>query len=891
MKLLFDPNLSYQNDAIKSVTDLFIGQSKKEFYFDRDMAINDEIDIASLNTIPNDFDLSDKQLLYNIQEVQKRNQLRESEELKEKHFSIEMETGTGKTYVYLKTIYELNKLYGFKKFVIVVHSIAIREGVLKNLQITHAHFQEQYEKVPIHFRVYDSGKVSDLRDFAQNNNIEILVLGIDSFAKDTNIINIPRDQTGGIEPIKLIRDTRPMVIVDEPQNMETDKRKEAIASLNGLCTLRYSATHKHRYHLVYSLNPVQAYDLNLVKQIEVDSIRSIDAFNEAFIIVHRVETKKNRITAIASIDAEINGIIKKKKVRLQLHSDLYKESGSREIYQGYQVNGIDVRGQQITFSNGKMVEKGQDLGTISDHVRRQQIENTIKAHLEKEKQFRKGNQKIKVLSLFFIDKVAHYRSYEDQESSKGKYAQWFEEIYMKLVEKEKPLPNNFEMNAIHNGYFSKDNKGKLKDSKKGESKEDKETYSLIMKDKEKLLDPKHPLRFIFSHSALREGWDNPNVFQICTLNETSSEIKKRQEIGRGLRLCVNDHGERIRDPDINRLTIIANDFYHDFAKALQKEIEEDCGVSFVGRIKESRDRTQVHHRKGFYLDPRFLEIWDRIKQKTTYRVDYKSEELIEKSVNDVKEMDEIKEPSIIVQKRLITMDEQSGVDSRLSNIPTVKQLPITLTKIPNIIEEIEKKTNIKKTTIKTILKNSNRYQEIKNNPQLFIDNVSKIIKDNLEQLLVDGVKYRKIEGQEYEMSVFKTDELYAYRNDNDFNVRNRNKTIYDSWIPLDSNVENKFAKDCESAEEVKFYFKLPHGFKIPTPIGNYNPDWALIFENDDKIYFVAETKETSRGEVDESLLRPEEQKKIKYGRAHFKEFKDVKYQVTPNLETLSLNTP
>ncbi len=588
MKLHFDSNQEYQLEAIKAITDIFEGQplSNGDFEF----SISTSGSLLSENGFGNNLILSQEQLLANVKAIQQRNSIKEKNlELEGMNFSIEMETGTGKTYVYLRTIYELSSIYGFKKFVIVVPSVAIREGVLKNLQITHEHFQSLYDKASVNFDIYDSKKISNLRSFASSNAIQILVINIDSFAKDENVINRPNDKLTGKKPIEFIQSTKPIVIIDEPQNMETEIRKRAILNLNPLCTLRYSATHTNLYNLMYSLNPVKAYDLGLVKQIEVDSIVSENDFNDSFIQVESISRVGNNITAKIKIDVNSAQGIKRKSVTANGRKlDLFELSGKNEKYDGLKIYEIDFGNQQIELTNGIILSAGQTQGGMNDEVMRFMIKKTVEEHLRKEKLFKgKG---IKILSLFFIDKVKNYREYDANGNSlNGKYAQWFEEIYNHEI--LKPIFSSLIFHPVkdlHNGYFSQDNKGRVKDTG-GETQADDDTYKLIMQEKERLLDLNTPLRFIFSHSALREGWDNPNVFQICTLNETKSEIKKRQEIGRGLRLSVNQSGQRIFDPNINKLTVVANERYEDFAKALQKEIEEDCGVDFSGRTKNKNE--------------------------------------------------------------------------------------------------------------------------------------------------------------------------------------------------------------------------------------------------------------------------------------------------------------
>jgi len=880
MKLTFDPNLSYQLDAIKAVTDIFEGQPSDESLtatYEQDGMLN------MIFSIGNKLILSEEEILKNLQEVQKRNEIAESEQLESLDFSVEMETGTGKTYVYLRTIYELNKKYGFKKFVIVVPSVAIREGVLKNLEITYEHFQNLYDHVPVNYYVYDSSKVSALRSFAMNNNIEILVINIDSFAKDENIINRPNDKLNGRNPIEFIQATNPVVILDEPQNMETEKRRKAIANLNPVFKLRYSATHRNMYHMVYSLNPVKAYDLGLVKQIEVDSVVEENNVNNAFIRLEDIKVNKSGISAKLAIYFNDRNGVKKKKVTVRPGDDLYKLSNEREMYAaGFILEEIDADNEYIVFSNGIKLYKGEAQGTLSDEIMKMQMRNTIKEHLEKERRLLpKG---IKVLSLFFIDRVANYRQYDaDGNPKPGKFAIWFEEIYKELVENEYKDLNKFSIEEIHNGYFSKDKKGKLKDTK-GNTKADDDTYRLIMKDKERLLDINTPLRFIFSHSALREGWDNPNVFQICTLNETQSEMKKRQEIGRGLRLAVNSEGKRIYDRNINRLTVVANEAYEDFAKTLQKEIQEDCGVSFEGRVKNKRKRVKIKYRKGFEIDPEFLALWERLKHKTTYRVHYDTAKLIEESAKEINHLPEIKPPVIRSTKVRLEMHED-GVDTLTRSIKT-KEFSEHKWKIPDVLAYIQSKTELTRYTIYDILRRSDRLGDLLKNPQLFMDLSVQAIQRVLHDFMIEGIKYQKINGQEYEMKLFESEELQAYLDDKLFEVSDPSKTIYENFIPLDSQVESQFAKDCETSEQVKFYFKLPHWFKIPTPIGTYNPDWALVFEDDRKVYFVAETKDTGTDKVDLNKLKPTERMKIKCGVAHFKEFDDIEYKVVKRLNDL-----
>lgn len=879
MKLSFESNLSYQQEAIQSVVGLFEGQNIEDSGYSYNLtgALN------MIDGIANKLVLTEEQVLRNLQDVQEQNELPKSQTLEGMHFSVEMETGTGKTYVYLRTIYELNRKYGFKKYVIVVPSIAIREGVLKNLQITHEHFQTLYDNTPTRYYVYDSSHISKLRGFATGDNIEILVINIDAFAKDENIINKPNDRLNGQEPIRFIQSVNPIVIVDEPQNMESEKRIAAIQNLNPLCTLRYSATHRNRYNLVYSLNPVKAYDLGLVKQIEVDSVMEENSLNGAFIALESITPQKTRVTAKLTIDQNIKDGVKQKTVTIRTGDDLYNLSNEREIYRnGYIVEEIDASNSCVVFSSGETLYVGEKHDDQNDEVMRFQMRRTIEEHLRKELRLNKLG--IKVLSLFFIDRVANYRSYDEKGNVLyGKFAQWFEEIYNELI--NQPVfqsLNKYSIEQIHNGYFSQDKKGHIKDTN-GETQADNDTYNLIMKDKETLLDMNNPLRFIFSHTALREGWDNPNVFQICTLNETKSEIKKRQEIGRGLRLAVNQEGIRVRDRSINRLTVVANESYNDFAKALQTELQEDCGVDFTGRIKPKRDRVSVRYRKGFEADPLFLEIWEKLKGKTTYRVKYDTAVLIQNAAKAVKEIPVINAPSVrSVKTEIILTDKGVSANYKGDKLSKAKSDYV----IPDYLNYIQNRTELTRSTIYEILNRSGRLQDIVVNPQLFMDYAVSTIRRVLYDLMIDGIEYRRISGAEYEMRLFKDSDLEIYLNDFTFKVNQSGKTIYENYIPLDSTVESRFAQDCEQSEQIKFYFKLPEWFKIPTPIGSYNPDWAIVFEDDKRIFFVAETKDTGTPTIDLNKLHPSEKQKIKCGIANFKTIDGMTYRVVSKVGDL-----
>ena len=865
MKLQFDANQDFQLDAINAAVDLFKGQpaGASDFAYSKAASVGGTF----LSVVANNLLLDEETILKNLQTVQKANNIEESNRLDGFHFSIEMETGTGKTYVYLRTIHELHKQYGFKKFIIVVPSLAIKEGVLKNLEITKEHLDIIYEKPVMNWFEFDPKKRSLSKNFATTNSLQIMVMNIDQFTRAGNIFYQKSDW--GM-PAEFIRATRPIVIVDEPQNMETDIRRQAIAKLNPLCTLRYSATHTVTYNQIYRLDPVSAYDLGLVKRIEVDGITEAENFNQAYIEVKSINRQKNKITAKLKIDVNaVEGVLKK-DVTVKIGDDLFEKSNKRDLYrEGFIVSEIDR--ETITFNNGLVLNLGQRQGGLTDEIMKYEIESTVKNHLDKESQLQ--SKGIKVLTLFFIDRVANYRGYENENPVKGKIALWFEEIYEELRQspKYKALAK-WKVKEIHNGYFAQDKKGNWKDSNEGrDTQDDDSAYQLIMKDKERLLDINVPLRFIFSHSALREGWDNPNVFQICTLNETQSTLKKRQEIGRGLRLPVNSDGKRIFDTNINVLTVTANEHYEEFARQLQVEIETECGVKFDGgRIKDKNKKKRIKLTKNLVLDENFKAIWDKIKHKTRYSVDYSTDELIRRAAQRIKNI-EITKPKLIKSKADIQIT-RDAVAAELT-AQSSRDLLGDVDNIPDILSYIQGKTRLTRDTICWILIESGRVDDIFINPQQFMDKACSEINTVLNEMIVDGVKYEKIAGEYWDQMLFDDKELYGYLNDL-FEVKKTEKTVYD-YIPVDSNIERDFAKACEDRDDIKFYFKLPFWFKIETPLGTYNPDWAIVYEGDKKVYFVAETKGTNN--LNDPSLSNEERYKIICGKRHFENFPDVKF--------------
>lgn len=910
IKIQFDAAQGYQLDAISAVVNVFAGQPlSAEGALTRFDSPFDMGGLWSETGIGNALRVSADAMLRNVREVQGANALPLSETLAElgasatephphprpplevegdrstapidgegaaafPNFSIEMETGTGKTYVYLRTAFELHRAYGFTKFIIVVPSVAIREGVMTSLSLMNEHFRGLYDNVAFDTWVYDSKQVSRVRAFAMSNSLQFMVMNIDAFKKSDTVIRQENDKLSGRKPLEFIQSTRPIVIMDEPQNMETDAARNAIADLSPLCTLRYSATHRNAYNLLYKLDPVRAYDLKLVKRIEVDSILEQPGFNTPYVALKSITATKTKITA--KIEIDVNGKDGPRRAEFKLQSpkhqaDLFELSGKREQYRDWIVDALNFGEKEISFTNGTFVREGEATGALQDEVMRTQIQETVREHFEKELRLarsQKTGQRIKVLSLFFIDRVANYAN-ED-----GKIRTWFIEAYQRIASEPKymvlkPLP----VEQVHNGYFAQA-KGVPKDSR-GDTTADDEAYELIMRDKARLLSIDEPLRFIFSHSALREGWDNPNVFQICTLNETKSEIKKRQEIGRGLRLPVMETGERCRDESINRLTVIANESYSDFAEKLQNEIETECGVSFAGRIADKRKKKAIKLKSGWKLNEDFKEIWERIKHKTRFSVEFDTAALIERAAKRIRESEKIETPRVRAEKARLQLSHD-GVGTQVIGVRE-NETGYRAYSVPDLIAYLQKSTELTRTTIAQMLLKSGRLSDVAINPQQFLDQALAAIRFELRMAMVDGIKYEKVVGDSYDQMLFENDELEAYLN-NSVPVSN---SIYEETI-FDSEIERKFAEDMSGRGDVKLCVKLPSWFIVDTPVGTYNPDWAVVLEHDRKVYLVRETKGTTNIE----LLAADERDKVKCGKKHFDEL-GVDYKVVSKASEVS----
>ena len=976
MKIQFDANQPFQLDAVAAITDLFDGQPQgtPEYAVINTgsgtglFAGQQQTELGAGNQLL----LSGDKLRENTRVLQTRNDIEvanpsaplESWELFDgpanqsrpcPHFSVEMETGTGKTYVYLRTIFELSRRYGFQKFIIVVPSVAIREGVLKNIDITAEHFRALYSNLPFEHFVYDAKKVNRLRQFATSTQLQILIINIDAFRKNftgteaeqkSNVIYKESDKLSGRQPIEFVQAARPIVIIDEPQSVDsTDKAQEAIKALNPLCTLRYSATHRNPYNLVYRLDPVRAFELKLVKQIVVASAYAEGTANDAFVRVEKIDYK-NGIKAKLRIHVQSTDGPKPKSVTVKQGADLFTLSNERAHYKnGFEVAEINAEpgNEYIRFSNGRTLRQGEEIGAMRDDVLRAQIKHTIKRHLEKELQLRARG--IKVLSLFFIDRVANYRDYDVAgQPVKGKFAEAFEAELSELAKDERYRALTWltqPMDKLHNGYFAQDKKGVLKDTR-GDTQADDEVYNLIMREKERLLSLDEPLRFIFSHSALREGWDNPNVFQICTLNESHSAVKKRQEIGRGLRLPVDQNGLRVFDDSVNKLYVMANESYEDFAKKLQTEYEEDCGVTFgkipftalvkltrivdgieqpigpemaevirtalvaqkmldaEGRIqpafdpkrkdfrlelpeehldltpavvdllsayqierhiRRERDDGPNRLKKEVVLSPEFEALWNHIKPKTTYRVEFETDKLVERAVDAIKRMEKIDTPTIHVAVGQVQVVKGGVMTTAMS---VAEEQPVYgVRTLPDILAYLQNETELTRSTLVRILKASGRLGEIFNNPQRFMDAVAGILKYELHRLLVDGIKYERLPGTgadtEWEMLLFKNEEVINY-----LTAIQVNKSVYE-YVVYESEVEREFARKLDQREDIKLFVKLPDWFKVETPVGTYNPDWAIVKHEDQTIYLVKETK----GTKDFLKLRTTEADKVRCGKKHF----------------------
>lgn len=1011
MKLRFK-HQKFQADAVKATCDIFTGQidASHRFAIDQGDLSNNLLSRLERTGFGNaDISLQDAQLIKNLHEVQGLQNIPRSSRIEKLNsrpvFTIEMETGTGKTYTYIKTMYELNKQYGWCKFIVVVPSIAIREGVYKSFQTTADHFAEDYGK-KIRFFIYNSSKLNELEQFSEDPGINVMIINTQAFnarGADALRIYMQLDSFQSRRPIDVIAATKPIIIVDEPQSvLGTDRKanvtRESIMRFNPLFFLNYSATHREDFNKVYRLDAVDAYQKQLVKKITVKGItvKGGTATN-GYLYLQKINTYPNK-KPTATIAFEVNGksgsgIMRKTKT-LVLGDDIYVHSGELEAYHdGYKISEINARDEDgfVDFVNGIRIHEGEVIGeTNPDDLRRIQIRETIMSHLETERKlYKKG---IKVLSLFFIDEVAKYKKYTDDGEQKGDYAKIFEDEFKKAIDIYLSQQLQFEEDAdfrsylekfqaseIHAGYFSIDKKGHAINSKEGKEggSDDVSAYDLIMKNKERLLDLKEPVRFIFSHSALREGWDNPNVFQICTLRKSDAEIKKRQEIGRGLRLCVDQNGIR-QDAeilgenlvhDINILTVIANESYESFASSLQNEFNEiiakrpkDASASlFIGKIiqdasgertvtidtavagdiylglvtaglvdKTTKQLTDAYHslteekkiesvreavgdmlmpfaeniqnilasvydpRRGQlvtnarrsqklnlnqdkFASAKFKELWNRINEKTYYTVEFDEQELIDRCVKALDMNMRVTKTEVIITEGLLKSVGKDKLEMYREKIGT----PIEISEISNdivkydLISELAKfqndgGTSLTRKTIAKILSGikPETFAKFKMNPEEFIHNAIQLINGEKAATIVEHIEYDKLNERWDGGEIFINGEITGEYNHN--LIDTPNKHLYDK-LRYDSTVEKDFAEELDKSEAVEVYVKLPKRFYIDTPMGHYNPDWAIAFTDGSgvkHIYFVAETKGVSEGQLDVGV-KGVEKAKIECARKHF----------------------
>lgn len=980
MRFQFDPHQPYQASAIEAVTDLFDGQPadadqlvttfrllpSEPALFDQDEVSGQvSLDIAAeVGAVGNNLVLDEDTILANVQRVQDRNGLESAQALADGlQFDVEMETGTGKTYVYLRTAFELAKRYRFTKFIILVPSVAIREGVKTSIDLMREHFRHLYPEINMDASVYAGERAEEVRDFASATCLQFLVMTIDSLRgdKNTRIMHQTRDKLAGLRPLDYLRATRPIVIMDEPQNMESQLAQSAVADLDPLCTLRYSATHRVTRNVVYRLDPLDAHQLGLVKTIVVSDAQELGGSAKPYVKLLGVSRDPFK-ASLELVCRKKDGSYAKRKVTATQGDDLERVSGGNPAYEGnWRVSEISVEPERIELSNYGYLHVGDEIGSNQDAVFREMIRETIREHIRKELQVHARG--IKVLSLFFIDKVASYLGDGvNNLDANGDFATWFDELYTEELDRQPEARDIMPVTALEarSGYFAqmKSGKGKnavmtFKDSS-GKTKADDDAYELIMRDKARLLSMDEPVRFIFSHSALREGWDNPNVFQICTLRDMASETERRQTIGRGLRLPVNQAGQRISDTGLAQLTVVASESYQAFASALQNEYQKaGVAIGFVRKQEFSRLPITVDgkeavlgakrsaeiwdhlHRRGFineqgevqgswvpeqlgftvdlpepyaeyeddvinivnackmetiikrkrkrvarklnkelYAAPGFEEFWDKITQRTTYRVNFERQALVDACVNRIKTAPRIEPIRIQVTRTKMTMTrggtKGSALGSRGANLTGSYPLP-------DIVAQLQEATSLTRRTIIDILTDSGRLGEFLGNPNDFIKMASTCIQEELAHVVVEGIQYEKIGGSIYELRELQEDGLEEKDRflDQLYKVTNTGKTDFD-YVVFDSAVERQFAEHLDGREDIRLFMKLPDKFRIPTPVGDYNPDWAIIKteEGQDRLYLIRETKSS----LDPTKRRPGENAKINAAIKHFEAI-GVNYKV------------
>ena len=949
----------FQADAASAICELFSGQSKQSenFFLSRD----DEIKIGSNAPL----ELTDEQLLKNLRGVQSKNNLPISERLEGRNFSVEMETGVGKTYTYIKTMYEFNKNYGWSKFIIVVPSVAIREGVKKSFAMTEEHFAEEYGEKIRHF-VYSSKNLSVIKSFVSDSKIWAMIVNVQAFnsSNENRRMLQELDEFNSQIPIEVIAQINPIMIIDEPQSVEGKKARQKIPEFKPLITLRYSATHRNIFNLVYRLDALDAYQKRLVKKISVKGIEKRGGNSAGYIFFEAVNLSKKAPTATLTFKRKGANDIKKITRKISVGNNLYELSNGLDEYKNnFVVTEIDGAEYSIQFLNGTKLFVGQVIGDVDEaELRRIQIRETIQSHLERESElFGRG---IKVLSLFFIDEVAKYRQYDENTPLAGIYAKIFEEEYISAVQNfqadtdYKNYLENISAQDTHAGYFSADKKNRAINSKE----DDADAYNLIMRDKEKLLDLRTPVRFIFSHSALREGWDNPNVFQICTLKQSTSDVRRRQEVGRGMRLCVNQRGERMDEDKIgedihriNVLTVVANESYQTFAAGLQEEIAEAINrpkifdreffigkkiggqkideklskkiyralilqdyldeddhltekfftdkangtINFGAELEPAReslikllsgDEYKITNARADNVaakldeqklsDKNFQTLWARISRKGFYTIDFDSEKFITTAAAELNKKLLAAESYFVIEGGTLNDD---GVFNKNSSRTEKFQSAAIFPEI-NLVGKLVEATGLTRREVTKILRGLEPliFEQLKINPEKFIPDAAKIINVAKAAQVAENINYTAIAAH-FDIKIFHTADIKGRLNHNAIATA---KNLYD-YLIYDSDVEKNFAAALETADEVSVYVKLPKSFYIPTPLGRYNPDWAIVMREGEikNIYFVVETK----GASDDLQLRGIEKIKIACARKYFDEIAGgkVKYHVAENYHTLS----
>jgi type III restriction enzyme len=1001
MKLQFR-HQKFQSDAATAVCDVFAGQPFHAPTYMIDpglgqMGLDDALNFAGFNNAP--VAIGDDRVLEHIRTIQRSGQIKPSDTLDGRYnLTVEMETGVGKTYTYIKTMYELNKRYGWSKFIIVVPSVAIREGVYKSFQMTEEHFAEDYGK-KIRFFIYNSAQLTEIDRFASDSAINVMIINSQAFnarGKDARRIYMKLDEFRSRRPIDILAKTNPILIIDEPQSVEGAATKERLKEFAPLVTLRYSATHRADsvYNMIYRLDALEAYNKKLVKKIAVKGISvSGSTATEGYVYIQSINLSKGNPTATIEFDIKGNSGVRKVSRIVSEGYSLFDNSGELAEYKnGYTVLRIDGRDSSVEFTNGKKLFAGDVIGSVSEEqLRRIQIRETVLSHIERERHlFTKG---IKVLSLFFIDEVAKYKQYDEHgNATGGTYAQIFEEEYKAIVgNRQLTLDDSEEYQKYlegipdertHAGYFSIDKKsGRMIDSKLGDKKErtsdDADAYDLIMKDKERLLDRREPVRFIFSHSALREGWDNPNVFQICTLKQSGSDVRKRQEVGRGLRLAVNQSGERMDENvltreeihNVNVLTVIANESYDSFAKGLQSEIAEavadrprkveaklfnekfgeDTALAIYeslienGYVKRGELTEKYYEAKkndtlevpeevagraaevitalDYIYNPNankpenarkntvditldkdkmnshaFQELWSRINNKSCYTVGFDEDELVKKAILELNSKLHVSKIYFKVEKgeQVKTIQSKAQLQAGESFVSTdmSREEATSFTEMKasssiryDLVGKIVTETGLTRKAVVDILVGIEKavFEQFVNNPEEFIIRAANIINEQKATAIIEHITYDKL------TSVFSTNiftEPDLKKGALGVNAIEAKRHLYD-YVIYDSKNERDFANELEAhSQEVEVYVKLPKGFYINTPVGKYNPDWAIAFyEGKVKhIYFVAETK----GDMSSLELREIEKAKAHCAREHFRAISgdNVRYDVVNSYDKL-----